>query len=180
MKIQCEYCGSLIEDTDENCSYCGAPNENLKRYIDKDLDTIEELKQWYKENYFPSEDIMRFFIGKNRKTPNSFGIYKKGDKFIVYQNSDDGSRTIYYEGPDEAYAVNIIALRLKEVVFDQKVRNLWTPPQARNAAERVRNSSFDISKGKSLDDYFIFRHPIAFFYILIFLLLLLSSVLSLA
>jgi len=175
MKIQCEYCGNWIEDTDENCSYCGAPNENLKRYINKNLDTIEELKQWYKENYFPSEEITRFFIGKNYKKEIGFGIYKKGDNFIVYQNKDDGSRTIFYNGPDEAYAVNIIALELRETVLDKKVRNLWRDQHPANAAERKRNSTIDTSKGESYHSWFIFKHPIAFVFILGFCLAFLSS-----
>ena len=57
---------------------------------------------------------MRFFIGINELSPRAFGIYREGDRFIVYKNKSDGSRAVRYEGPDEAYAVNELYLKLLE------------------------------------------------------------------
>lgn len=31
MKVQCEYCGNYIDDAEEKCEYCGAPNNAIKR-----------------------------------------------------------------------------------------------------------------------------------------------------
>ena len=57
---------------------------------------------------------MRFFIGINEPSPRAFGIYREGDRFIVYKNKSDGSRAVRYDGPDEAYAVNELYLKLLE------------------------------------------------------------------
>ena len=47
MKVQCEYCNSWIDDTDEKCPNCGGVNKVYKRATDQTPKTIEELKQWY-------------------------------------------------------------------------------------------------------------------------------------
>ena len=47
MEIKCEYCGSIIKETDEKCPYCGATNQAVKRTADHTPKTIEELQQWY-------------------------------------------------------------------------------------------------------------------------------------
>ena len=45
MKVQCEYCNSWIDDTDEKCPNCGGVNKAYKRTTDQTPKTIEELKQ---------------------------------------------------------------------------------------------------------------------------------------
>ena len=45
MKVQCEYCNSWIDDTDEKCPNCGGVNKVYKRATDQTPKTIEELKQ---------------------------------------------------------------------------------------------------------------------------------------
>ena len=81
---------------------------------------IEELKQWYEDRKIPPERVTRFFIGSNYKGAKAFGIYKDEvtDKCVVYKNKADGSRSIRYEGMDEAYAVNELYKKLKSEIYN--------------------------------------------------------------
>ncbi len=117
MKLNCEFCGALMNDYDLKCPNCGAGNAHVKT-PDNVPHTIEELKKWYVDMKLPSENITRFFIGKNYKEPRAFGIYKDLSKgsFIVYKNKNDGTRVIHYDGGDENYAVNEVYLKLKEKI----------------------------------------------------------------
>ena len=124
MQIQCDYCKNWIEDTEEQCPFCGAVNANLRRYTGSAPKTIEELRQWYKDRNLPDENITRFFIGKDYRGAKAFGVYQDGKNFITYKNKADGSRSVRYKGPDEAYAVNELYLKLKEEVLRQKARNI--------------------------------------------------------
>lgn len=126
MKIKCGYCGSYIDDTEEKCPNCGAVNSHLQRKAIGTPTTIAELKQWYKEHNLPIQDITRFFIGVDYKEPKAFGIYedKETGNFIVYKNKSDGTRSIRYEGKDEAYAVNELYMKLKEEIVNQKQSNI--------------------------------------------------------
>ncbi|MBR6309309.1 MAG: zinc ribbon domain-containing protein [Lachnospiraceae bacterium] len=123
MKIKCEYCGAMIEDTADKCPNCGAANVNVKRMVDKTPKTIEELKDWYQARKLPPYETTRFFIGINYEKPKAFGIYQDGNEFVVYKNKADGSRAVRYRGTDEAYAVNEIYLKLKSEILNQKARN---------------------------------------------------------
>ncbi len=123
MKVKCEFCGAMIDDTLEKCPNCGANNQNIRRTTDHTPKTIEELQQWYKDRSLPPYEVTRFFIGIDYKEPKAFGIYQDGTKFIVYKNKADGSRAIRYEGTDEAYAVNELFLKLKAEILDQKAKN---------------------------------------------------------
>ena len=124
MKIKCEYCGAMIEDTADKCPNCGAANVNVKRTVDKTPKTIEELKSWYQARKLPPYETTRFFIGIDYKKPKAFGIYQDGNEFVVYKNKADGSRAVRYRGTDEAYAVNEIYLKLKSEILNQKSRNV--------------------------------------------------------
>jgi len=124
MKIKCNYCGNMTDETKEKCEHCNAPNENLKRVGDGVPKTIEELKQWYTAHNLPAPEVTRFFIGEDYQKPKAFGIYKNSDgNFIVYKNKDTGERAIRYEGKDEVYAVNELYMKLKEEIQNQKNRN---------------------------------------------------------
>ena len=156
MQIQCDYCKNWIEDTVEKCPYCGAANGHLKRYAETTPHTIAELKEWYTARNLPPEETTRFFIGKDYKAPKAFGIYQDGKNFVVYKNKADGSRAVRYKGPDEAYAVNELYLKLKEEILHQKARNMskqsnnvsrgndsvqyepLTPEQAKKKAEQEK------------------------------------------
>ena len=144
MKIKCEYCQSEINDYDEKCPNCGAVNKNLKRNAIGVPKTIDELKQWYIERNLPDENVTRFFIGKDIKEKRAFGIYKdlETNEFVVYKNKDNGQRAIRYQGPDEAFAVNELYLRLKQEILNQKSRN-----QNNNASKRSsRRNSFTLGR----------------------------------
>ena len=130
MKLKCNYCGSFIKDTDEKCPNCGAVNEHLMRSADGIPKTIEELKAFCQKHNLPLEQ-MRFFIGENFTEPKAFGIYKddKGN-FIVYKNKADGSRTVRYQGTDEAYAVNEIYQKMKSEVSMRKAQKAANKPSS--------------------------------------------------
>ena len=125
MKIKCEYCGSMFDDTLEKCPSCGAPNQNVRRSTADQPTTIEGLKEWYESKGLPPYETTRFFIGIDYKYPRAFGIYKDENtgNFIVYKNKDNGQRAVRYEGSDEAYAVNELFMRLKQEIIEQKSRN---------------------------------------------------------
>lgn len=82
--------------------------------------TIDELAQWYRDRNLPPYETTRFFIGINYTGKRAFGIYQEGDTFVVYKNKDDGTRSIRYQGPDEAYAVNELFLKLKSEIAARK------------------------------------------------------------
>lgn len=122
MRSKCEYCGSYIESTEENCPNCGAVNPNHQRNAAGVPQTLEELKDFCARHSLPLEQ-MRFFIGEDYKKPKAFGIYQDGDgNFVVYKNKADGSRAIRYKGTDEAYAVHELYLKLQSEVQKQKTR----------------------------------------------------------
>lgn len=125
MKIRCEYCNNYIDDSEEKCPGCGAPNKDFKRVANQVPTTIQELEQWYKDHNLPPYETTRFFIGIDYKDPKAFGIYKDENtgKFVVYKNKDTGERKIRYEGKDEKYAVNELYVKLKEEIFHQKELN---------------------------------------------------------
>ena len=122
MRSKCEYCGSYVESTEENCPNCGAVNPNHRRNAAGVPQTIEELKDFCAKHDLPLEQ-MRFFIGVDYKKPRAFGIYQDGDgNFVVYKNKADGSRAIRYKGTDEAYAVHELYLKMQSQVQKQKIR----------------------------------------------------------
>ena len=124
MKIKCNYCGNTIEESLQTCPHCGAALSGANRMAGGTPQTIEQLRQWYVDHDLPPENVTRFFIGKNIRSPKAFGIYQdsSGD-FVVYKNKANGERAIRYRGGDEAYAVNELYQRLKTEISDQKSRN---------------------------------------------------------
>ncbi|MBR0134665.1 MAG: hypothetical protein IJM18_00560 [Clostridia bacterium] len=111
---KCQYCDSTISSSDKQCPSCGAPNPNYVAETTRSITkpkTIEELKTYCAERGMPLLR-MRFFIDEDYKQPRAFGIYRDGDRFVVYKNKGDGSRAIRYQGPDEAYAVNELYMKL--------------------------------------------------------------------
>lgn len=108
--------------------------------------TVQELKEYCAQRGMPLLR-MRFFIGENYLHPKAFGIYKDGDRFVVYKNKANGERSIRYQGPDEAYAVGELFAKLleechnrgiypdgkhdesglKQLVHNEKLRQLKAP-----------------------------------------------------
>lgn len=145
MKIKCEFCGNMINDTLSQCPHCGAPNPNVRRSSPDQPTTIAELKQWYADRGLPPAEVTRFFIGINYKKPRAFGIYQDEEtgNFIVYKNKDTGQRAIRYEGTDEAYAVNELLQRLKQEILQQKSSQKSKNSQ-KLAAAKPKNSALKL------------------------------------
>lgn len=123
MKVRCDYCESFFDENLAKCPSCGASNDHIKRTSSDIPKTIDELKAWYVAHHLPDENVTRFFIGKDYKGAKAFGIYRDGEEVIVYKNKADGSRAVRYQGKDEAYAVNELYMKLKEVIAEQKSNN---------------------------------------------------------
>lgn len=125
MKIKCEFCGSMMNDTVESCPNCGAPNPNVRRSSGDQPLTIGQLKQWYESKGLPPYTVTRFFIGENYTEPRAFGIYYEEEtgNYIVYKNKASGERAVRYRGTDEAYAVNELFQRLKQEITQQKMNS---------------------------------------------------------
>lgn len=149
MQIKCNYCGNFIEDTKEVCPHCGAINENYKRVVGDQPQTIEQLKEWYRARGLPEAHVTRFFIGEDYKGARAFGIYQDPytEEFVVYKNKDNGQRAVRYQGKDEAYAVNEIYMRLKQEILQQKSNNIKKRQSGRGSA--FGNYSTDTTKSKS-------------------------------
>lgn len=144
MKVKCTHCGADILSTDEKCPGCGAVNDKFQRTTNDTPKTIEELKEFCKAKSIPLNS-MRVHIGENYKLPKAFGIYKNETtgKFVVYKNKSDGSRAIRYEGDDEAYAVNEIYQKMRELVDIARERHA---KKAREDAEpfHIGNPNYKI------------------------------------
>lgn len=123
MKITCPYCGNLFESSNAQCPHCFAPNDQSPETTDGSPATIDELRRWYANRHLPPYETTRFFIGENISEPRAFGIYREGDRVIVYKNKNDGSRMIRYDGYDEGYAVSEFLNKLKEEFLHQKQIN---------------------------------------------------------
>ena len=145
MQIKCNYCGALVEETNESCPKCGAPLSGSHRTAKEQPKTIAELQDWYVAHHLPPEEITRFFIGKDIREPKAFGIYRdsNGD-FVVYKNKSTGERAVRYKGADEQYAVNELYQRLKAEIADQKGNR----PANNQKQSAVDNSAKKKKKGK--------------------------------
>ena len=127
MKVKCDYCQQLVDETEKSCPNCGAPMPTANRTALEQPKTIEQLQEWYKARNLPPENVTRFFIGKDVKEARAFGIYKNSNgDCVVYKNKSDGSRAIRYQGADEEYAVNEIYQKLKVEIANQKNKNAGT------------------------------------------------------
>lgn len=111
---KCPFCGSAVKSDERTCPQCGAANEQYVPVTEKTVflpKTIEELKEYCAQRGMPLLR-MRFFIGEDFREPKAFGIYKDGDRYVVYKNKASGERAVRYQGPDEAYAVNELFQKL--------------------------------------------------------------------
>ncbi len=145
-KKQCPGCGAPVEESWSHCAQCGlelgggrfeqltftdgaGPSpEPITRPT-----TVAELRQYCAERSMPLEK-MRFFIDEDYRQPKAFGIYRDGDRFVVYKNKADGSRAVRYQGPDEAYAVNELYQKLLSECHNRGIypENFGQPGGMRN------------------------------------------------
>lgn len=117
MKVKCDFCDNYFEDTESSCPYCGGANTAAgnHRFSNGVPKTIDELKLWAVQNNVPLAE-MRVYIGDNNHSPRCIGIYREGKDVTVYKNKSDGTRAVRYQGSDEAYAVNEVYLKIKEMM----------------------------------------------------------------
>ena len=137
---QCKYCGSTVSSSDKCCPNCGAPNEGFVVDTERHVflpKTIEELKEYCAERGMPLLR-MRFFIGEDYRKPKAFGIYQDGGNFIVYKNKANGQRAIRYQGPDEAYAVNELFLKLLDECHNRGIYPDGRMPDKSSSGTRRR------------------------------------------
>ena len=138
MSWKCQHCAQTNEDTAVLCSSCGSEpsreepllTETLSQGTCEVIDwenglptTLEDLQEWVTFHNLPPEETTRFFIGKNLTEARLFGIYRDGEKVVVYKNKSDGSRFIRYQGSDEAFAVREFLTRLRQEIQAQKSRS---------------------------------------------------------
>lgn len=61
-------------------------------------------------------DRIRFFVGEDYRSPQAYGVFRAGEnRFVVYKNKTDGTRSVRYDGPDEAYTVSELLAKLLEI-----------------------------------------------------------------
>ena len=84
MKVVCEYCNSLIKDTEDKCPNCGAGNIHMSRTPVAVPKTMVELQQWCWQKNVTVEKT-RFFLGIDSGEICASGIYQdeKTGNFIV-------------------------------------------------------------------------------------------------
>ena len=132
----CPFCGATLRSDQKFCPNCGAENPHFVKDTLRRIQhprTIGELKEYCAERGMPLLR-MRFFIGEDYREPRAFGIYRDGDRFVVYKNKDNGNRAVRYDGPDEAYAVNEIFQKLLDECHNRGIypdREPGTAPAAR-------------------------------------------------
>ena len=106
-KIQCEYCGFFIEEDAEQCSNCGAVNENCKRFISETPKTIEAYDI---SNIAGAENVAGMVVfadGRPQKSAyRKFKIksFKGQDDFRSLAEVLDRRFIEYEKGTDEAFS----------------------------------------------------------------------------
>lgn len=139
---KCPYCGGTVSSQDKHCPHCDAVNQNYVEDTPRQIfqpKTIDELKEYCAERGMPLLR-MRFFIGEDFKEPKAFGIYRDGDRYVVYKNKGNGQRAIRYQGPDEAYAVNELFMKLLSECHNRGIYPDGKPPETQRSAAEINSS----------------------------------------
>ena len=118
-KIICRKCKTPLNPNTElaHCPHCGADLTKAKAVVYRKPETLEELFDFVDRNEIPVDDLHIYLCENEKDDPKAFGIYrtKKGE-YIVYKNKPKGERQFKYRGPDEAFAVNVMYMKLRENV----------------------------------------------------------------
>lgn len=150
MAQKCNICLCEAADGIKHCIYCGA------EIGAREPKTVDELKAYCEARNLPTEK-MRFFIGEDYREPKAFGIYEDADgAFVVYKNKADGTRAVRYSGPDEAYAVREIFIKMQQEIGNQKQKSARTKSEIRSYVDRSAgngNSSTAKKKKSSVKRY---------------------------
>ncbi len=161
----CPCCGAWVSENDVSCARCGAsltgeaPDKPADRMLTDDgavetknnedwisrPGTIDELKRYCAQRGMPLER-MRFFIDQDYREPRAFGIYRDGDRFVVYKNKASGERSVRYHGPDEAYAVGELYQKLLDECHQ---RDIYPENMTRNSPLRRHMSSSELKERAS-------------------------------
>ena len=145
---ECPFCHGTVRSDEKTCPNCGAKNPHYVADTPRRIfhpKTIEELKEYCAERGMPLLR-MRFFIDEDYREPRAFGIYREGDRFVVYKNKDNGSRAVRYDGPDEAYAVNELFQKLLSECHNRGIY----PDREPGAGSASVRSQGQMSAGKAL------------------------------
>ena len=158
---RCPKCGAMVLPQENFCPQCGAPLTGAQpeeEWVDAGTSyerageegwqpdmtpaTIDQLQAYCQYHGMPLEK-MRFFVGEDYRQPRAFGIYREGDRFVVYKNKSDGSRAVRYNGPDEAHAVGELYAKLLDECHR---RSIWPggKPEAQVRAEKKAKRRFII------------------------------------
>ncbi len=115
---KCVFCGAFVSSRDRTCPQCGGANENYVSAYSHAFSlpkTMDELKEYCTVQRLPL-DRLRFFIGEDYRAPKAYGIFRAGEnRFVVYKNKSDGTRSVRYDGSDEAFAVSELFAKLLEM-----------------------------------------------------------------
>lgn len=130
MAEKCKICLSELAEGVNYCINCGAERG---AYEPK---TIDELRAYCEARKMPL-DKMRFFLGVDYKEPKAFGVYEDVDgSFVVYKNKADGTRAVRYSGPDEAFAVRELFIRMQQEVNNQRQKSARAKSEIRGYVDR--------------------------------------------
>jgi len=145
---QCPFCGATVRSDERTCPGCGAANDGYVADTARTVflpKTIGELKEYCAQRGMPLLR-MRFFIGEDYRQPKAFGIYKDGDRFVVYKNKANGERAVRYEGPDEEYAVGELFAKLLEECHNRGIYPDGKPdePELQRSGSRKKTSQLKL------------------------------------
>ena len=165
MKVKCEYCDNYYDGEATECPHCGGPNEHIRRTANNVPHTIAELRGWAEQFNLPLDE-MRVHIGEDYKGAKAFGIYKDGERVVVYKNKANGERAVRYEGTDEAYAVHELYQKMREMLSQpEKTRKAGTTSaSSQSTAAPIR----DNKRGN--------RHPIITMIVVVYIIVMVGSV----
>lgn len=106
----CEFCGAELKEKELYCPKCGtfdqSQTDEESRFTVIRPRTVEELNTYCNEHGIPMYRL-GFFVDEDLSEPGVNGIYRDGERVLVYENAPNGFRNLVYAGPDEEAAVGL-------------------------------------------------------------------------